>query len=499
MSEKPCSQPDLKQSELQACHNNLENFKVALEAEPNRKQAHIVERGDNLNRILLSLNFKPGDRPTIVVNETQEDGTVETFHTTYNYHHLEIGDQVIPSIGQSKVYIERSFIEKYEENVKPEDTLYHITRNTFGVKGNRLNLSETPLILISYNEHEEISKTQDFPNAEAIAKELLKPGNLLTLKRVNGQWQYLLHQFKAPSTIEPSMVQETSNTEVETPTPQKSISKAIETGDTYNTRREKTLAYAEQLLSGVGSEKVKSYLAELRLNLDSLTEEGDIKSFDQKCTKLRKTMAADLMTKLDGKEFERLYRSVGSSNQKLKSALINIMGTKPGLIRPGDSTPYLQTIYTAAEKHKDVTSEMLQAIFQVESMFDSMAVSDSGAVGFGQHLHFVWKGTGHERRLEHKESINPFDSKQNIYRSAAHIQKLYDYFRPKISDNMNLDHVVASAYNAGHETVRRGLNTNTRDYIAYIKKVKVGDPKYAKKVLAHVHKQNPASLVARVN
>ena len=110
-------------------------------------------------------------------------------------------------------------------------------------------------------------------------------------------------------------------------------------------------------------------------------------------------------------------------------------------------------IVREATRHA-VRPELVRAIIQVESAFDSRARSPKGAMGLMQ----LMPATAADMHVD-----NPYDAEQNVRGGVAYLRRLLDRY----DDNEEL---ALAAYNAGPEAVARHGNQvppfrETRNYL----------------------------------
>jgi hypothetical protein len=140
-------------------------------------------------------------------------------------------------------------------------------------------------------------------------------------------------------------------------------------------------------------------------------------------------------------DFKLAYRSKGT--------LVHSAGFRP---RASANTAFDLHINAAAALH-GVSRDLVRAVIQVESAFDSRAVSTAGARGLMQLMPAT------ARRLGVTDS---FDARQNIFAGTRYLRILLDAYREDVS-------LAAAAYNAGENAVARygGIPPfrETQDYV----------------------------------
>ena len=153
-----------------------------------------------------------------------------------------------------------------------------------------------------------------------------------------------------------------------------------------------------------------------------------------------RTAGADVYTRINSKgvleatnvpaspqDFKLAYRSKGT--------LVHSAGFR---VRASSNTLFDAHIDAAAALHS-VSRDLVRAIIQVESAFDSLAVSTAGARGLMQLMPAT------ARRLGVTDS---FDPRQNIFAGTRYLRILLDTYGNDVS-------LSAAAYNAGEGTVAR--------------------------------------------
>jgi len=106
---------------------------------------------------------------------------------------------------------------------------------------------------------------------------------------------------------------------------------------------------------------------------------------------------------------------------------------------PGPTTSSFDTQINNYAQLNKLDPALLKAVVQVESSFDPMATSKTGAMGLMQLMPDTAKRYG---------VSNSYDPEQNLAAGARYLRDLLDSF----SENINL---TLAAYNAGFENVRR--------------------------------------------
>jgi transglycosylase-like protein with SLT domain/uncharacterized protein DUF4124 len=130
-------------------------------------------------------------------------------------------------------------------------------------------------------------------------------------------------------------------------------------------------------------------------------------------------------------------------------------------LRPNYNGEYDHHIAAAASLH-GVSTELVRAVIQVESDFDSLARSSKGAQGLMQLMPDTAKMLG---------VSNAFDPRQNIFAGVRYLRILLDMFGGDVS-------LATAAYNAGATTVQRysGIPPykETRNYVGKIQALLAG-------------------------
>jgi transglycosylase-like protein with SLT domain len=130
-------------------------------------------------------------------------------------------------------------------------------------------------------------------------------------------------------------------------------------------------------------------------------------------------------------------------------------------LRPNYNGEYDHHIAAAAAMH-NVSTELVRAVIQVESDFDSLARSSKGAQGLMQLMPDTARMLG---------VSNAFDPRQNIFAGVRYLRILLDMFGGDVA-------LATAAYNSGANTVQRysGIPPykETRDYVAKIQGLLAG-------------------------
>src|SRR5271165_2724412 len=129
-------------------------------------------------------------------------------------------------------------------------------------------------------------------------------------------------------------------------------------------------------------------------------------------------------------------------------------------------TPQVRDLAESAARNYDVSLDLVNSVIQVESNYNTLAVSPKGAQGIMQLMPETAARFGVK---------NSFDVKENIDGGVRYLKFLQDMFKD--------DLLAAAAYNAGEGAVTKygGVPPykETVDYVARVGK-KLGDAKKAK-------------------
>jgi Transglycosylase SLT domain/Domain of unknown function (DUF4124) len=136
----------------------------------------------------------------------------------------------------------------------------------------------------------------------------------------------------------------------------------------------------------------------------------------------------------------------------------------------------------SAERHK-VDPKLVQAVIQVESNYDTQAVSNKGAMGLMQ----LMPGTAERMGVQ-----NPFDAKQNIEGGVNYLRYLLDLFGGDVSLSL-------AAYDSGEHTVQRhGGVPRIPETVNYVRKVRnLYDPEGTKTHAKAKTESTPAVSIYR--
>src|SRR5271165_3769174 len=145
-------------------------------------------------------------------------------------------------------------------------------------------------------------------------------------------------------------------------------------------------------------------------------------------------------------------------------------------------TPQVRDLAESAARNYDVSLDLVNSVIQVESNYNTLAVSPKGAQGIMQLMPQTAARFGVR---------NSFDPKENIDGGVRYLKFLQDLFKDDV--------LVAAAYNAGEGAVTKygGVPPykETLDYVARVGK-KIGD---AKKAKSAVPKPQPAPVAEAVD
>jgi soluble lytic murein transglycosylase-like protein len=142
-----------------------------------------------------------------------------------------------------------------------------------------------------------------------------------------------------------------------------------------------------------------------------------------------------------------------------RSTAVRATAPAAGSARP---SVFDEVIEEQATAH-GVAPELVRAVIQVESGFNTLAVSDKGAMGLMQ----LMPATARELGVS-----NPFHAEENIRGGVAYLRQLLDRYDSNVE-------LALAAYNAGPGSVARygGAVPPYRETQAYVKKVtKVSGP-----------------------
>jgi hypothetical protein len=130
-------------------------------------------------------------------------------------------------------------------------------------------------------------------------------------------------------------------------------------------------------------------------------------------------------------------------------------------LRPNYNGEFDHHIAAAAALH-GVSTQLVRAVIQVESDFDSLARSSKGAQGLMQLMPDTARQLG---------VSNAFDARQNIFAGVRYLRILLDMFSGDVS-------LATAAYNAGASAVQRYNGVppfkETRGYVAKIQGLLLG-------------------------
>lgn len=135
-----------------------------------------------------------------------------------------------------------------------------------------------------------------------------------------------------------------------------------------------------------------------------------------------------------------------------RSSAVRATTPPSGLARPSEFDEVIEEEATA----QGVAPELVRAVIQVESAFNTHAVSSKGAMGLMQ----LMPATARELGVS-----NPFHPEENIRGGVAYLRQLLDRYDSNVE-------LALAAYNAGPGSVAKyGAVPPYRETQAYVKKV----------------------------
>jgi soluble lytic murein transglycosylase-like protein len=126
-------------------------------------------------------------------------------------------------------------------------------------------------------------------------------------------------------------------------------------------------------------------------------------------------------------------------------------------VRGARPSPEIDKIVQQAAERHQVDPRLVRAVIQVESDYDSQAVSSKGAIGLMQLIPSTAQRFGVQ---------NPFNAKQNIEGGVNYLKYLLNLFDGNVTLSL-------AAYNSGEHTVlRRGGVPHIPETVNYVRKVR---------------------------
>jgi soluble lytic murein transglycosylase-like protein len=154
-------------------------------------------------------------------------------------------------------------------------------------------------------------------------------------------------------------------------------------------------------------------------------------------TFLPATAKADQIVVLVDDQGHKLYVNTGETSSRMDSMVRSLRGTASGV--SGKSLADIDQIVQQTANRYQVDPELIHAMIQVESGYDTQAVSSKGAKGLMQLIPATAQRFG---------VANPFDPKQNIEGGVNYLKYLLNLFGGDLSLSL-------AAYNAGEHSVQR--------------------------------------------
>lgn len=159
--------------------------------------------------------------------------------------------------------------------------------------------------------------------------------------------------------------------------------------------------------------------------------------------------AAEIVLVDDGNGRKIYVNLDDSANLKPTRAFASARSTTP--------PPEIDKLVEQTAKRYEVDPKLIRAIIQVESDFDSRAVSNKGAMGLMQLIPATAQRFGVD---------NPFNAKQNIEGGVNYLKYLLDLFDGDVTLSL-------AAYNAGeHAVLRKGGVPRYTETVNYVRKVR---------------------------
>jgi membrane-bound lytic murein transglycosylase F len=139
----------------------------------------------------------------------------------------------------------------------------------------------------------------------------------------------------------------------------------------------------------------------------------------------------------------------GSSNQSSGQSSALALNPVPAAARPGDANQTYGQMFQAVGQRFDLDWRMLAAQAYIESGFDSLALSDAGAMGLMQVLPDTWR-----EWAQPVEVSDPFDAYSNVLVAGAYL----DHLRSDLTGKGYLDKQwMLVAYNWGPDKLKSFL------------------------------------------
>ncbi len=490
MSEIPIlyPNPELKTRVVNPNHE-LQKFKKDIETV--KQNYYIVKRGDTLHSVFyekLGMTNYLGAYSRII-KTNYSDGHAEYEHTVSDFKEIEVGDEIYMKDGV--IMIKRSPLIKYTYVVKNDNQhIYNIIKNKLNLNFKTKDYLHTEKILfLIKQEGTEVKKDL----MDGYVSDYLQKGDILTVKFVNGIWQYIIER----------PVKDDFDIDVPTLSEQKKKKpkeqKLVELIEIDKTQRKdpltNTIIYAKNRIRGLPQNKKQEFLTELKRRLESLDKKifSTRKQLDQAYTKIRIEYGRDFFPKLSGEEFEEFYRNTGVGPKAFGVIIANLLGRKLSKAKPNIKPKNGK--FASNEEIKDFIDKkygkfiknnagenivLFKALMKRESKGDFLAVSGSGALGAMQLM-----PSNCISSYDFPNPINPFNEKEAILRGISLYNKILKRNKRNIGNDVykKTDKIalVLACYNWGETNVRRLLNNpkkifpddlpgETKKYIIMIKK-----------------------------
>ncbi len=508
--------------DYQACvrevRQRVETLKSQLrqEYEELYNKKYEVKRGDTLFRIALEKLRLPNSLIyySKIIKTNFPDGEIVYEQTMPDFKEIEVGDKIYMEDGV--IMIERSPIKKYKYVIKENnEDIYNITNDelNLGFPVNRYVLAER----IFFKEE----KINGVLNRQLSDSYPLEKGDILTVKCVNGVWQYLME--RPLKTIKTDDIAIPILSDQKKTKPQK-FQKSQEQEKPFKKIEKKkplevTKYYAKRLSEGLPESKQTEFLTELTRRLNEFNQSEEFKTLnldklDAKYTEIRIEWGRKFFSKLSGSDFEIFYKNKGLGPKAFGTLMGNILGKELSVVTPDikdikgkyandrEIRRFIDGKYESLIKKHTSNDTLFKAIIKRETKGDSYAVSKTGAMGVMQLMPILFLSSD-----EFPTPINPFNKIAAIRRGIIAYQHMEQRNRQvisKVSKSLyaKIDPLFLGlhSYNGGEGYVRRLIlgNKNKKSYgVNYASKLRKETRNYAILIQNYMKAWESPNLVAQ--
>ena len=127
-----------------------------------------------------------------------------------------------------------------------------------------------------------------------------------------------------------------------------------------------------------------------------------------------------------------------------------------------DSKSFLQDLSVRVAANNSIPATLFQKLIQIESGYDSKALSPRGAMGLGQIMPETAKELGLTLGDDDRRG-SVWHAESNLDASARYLKKLYDKYQKEGIREDEAWNFAAGAYNAGMGNIAKAINKVTQE------------------------------------